>query len=191
MKKFTGILIGLLIMTSANAENIESNTYNPMFGVHDEQMNFSIGAGIDSGQIIPVPARFVPFSLFQFGYSTPNTFFGLPARQTVNVGMTIGYGEKYGWNWDEYSIPMVYVAEDFLLAWGEKWYFGSGAGIGMQAEENERFGTKLLFQFKVFGGYQLSENYNAEAFMIHMSNGSTSLNNHSYAFYGLGITYKF
>ncbi len=190
MKKINSFLIAMMISCAAVADT-EKVQHNPMFGLHDAQFNFSTGIGVDSGQIVPPPAKFVPFSLFQFGYSVPNTFFSLPARQSINVAMTVGYAEKYGWDWPEYSIPMIYVAEDFLLAWGEKWYFGSGAGIGMQAEENERFGTKLLFQFKIFGGYQISENYNIEAFAIHMSNGSTDINNHSYAFYGAGFTYNF
>ena len=63
--------------------------------------------------------------------------------------------------------------------------------VGMQAQQNERLGAKLLFQFKLVGGYHINNNWALELFMHHFSNGNTAPENYSYAFYGLGVTYSF
>lgn len=124
-------------------------------------------------------------------YSQPTTFFRIPARQSLNIGQTIGFGSKYGWRWDQYSIPMVFISEDIVIFSGKKWYYANGAGVGLQAQQNERLGAKLLFQFKMIGGYKLNDRTNIELFMQHFSNANTARENYSYAFYGLGVTYNF
>jgi hypothetical protein len=66
-----------------------------------------------------------------------------------------------------------------------------GLGIGMQGQQNERIGSKLLFGFKLGAGYRITECIALELFMQHYSNGNTAPENNSYAFYGLGMTYSF
>ena len=68
---------------------------------------------------------------------------------------------------------------------------GMGAGAGLQAQENKRLGSKLLFQFKINFGYNFNEKWAMEFFIQHFSNANTAKENHSYAFYGLGITYNY
>lgn len=185
MKK---IALSLLILATATTAMAAEN---PLMGKYENQIAFHLGQGIDSGFLVPPPLRPVPFYMLHFQYSQPTTFFKIPARQSLNIGQTIGFGSKYGWHWDKYSIPMVFISEDVVLLHGRKWYYANGVGVGLQAQQNERLGTKLLFQFKMIGGYKLNDRTNLELFMQHFSNANTARENYSYAFYGLGITYNF
>ncbi len=187
MKK---IAIILAISATANAAHAEAN-WNPFFGTAENQIAANIGQGVNSGIIVPPPTQFVPFNIIHLQYSQPTTFFKLPARQSMNVAQTIGYGKKYGWNWNKFSIPMIFASGDVALFHGDKWYFGPGAGVGLQAQQNDRISTKLLFQFKITGGYRITDNMNMELYIQHFSNANTGEENHSYAFYGAGVTYNF
>lgn len=160
-------------------------------GHYKNQITLNIGQGINSGFIVPPPTQLVPFYLFHLQYSQPTTFFGLPARQSLNIGQTLGFGNKYGWHWHDYTIPMVVLSGDVLLACYQNVYFAGGAGVGLQAQENERLGAKLLFQFKLTGGWHINDKWGLELFMQHFSNANTAPENNSYAFYGIGMTYNF
>ena len=83
------------------------------------------------------------------------------------------------------------LGEDIILAQGKNWFIYSGFSVGFQAQQNERIGSKLLFGFKLGGGYKLSECTNLEIFMQHYSNGNTAPENNSYAFFGAGLAYNF
>lgn len=164
---------------------------NPFMGNHKNQIAFNIGQGVNSGFLIPPPTQLVPFYLTHIQYSQPTTFFKIPARQSINIGQTLGFGQRYGWNWDKYTIPMIFLSEDVAVAHGKRWYFSTGFGVGLQAQQNERIGSKLLFQFKLIGGYRITDNWAIELFMQHFSNANTAIENNSYAFYGLGMAYSF
>ena len=185
MQKF---LYALII--SAAATTAYANT-NPFFDGYKNQVDFNFGYGVNSGFLLPPPTQWVPFVMMQFQYSQPTTFFKLPARQSLNIIQTLGHGKKYGWHWDKYTIPIAMLSQDVILAAGCNWYFYTGLGVGMQAQQNERIGSKLLFGFKLGGGYKLSDRVSAELFVQHFSNGNTAPENNSYGFYGLGLTYNF
>lgn len=185
MKKYLLTFLILFLCTSANAAD------NPFMGRYKNQIALNIGQGVNSGFLIPPPTQLVPFYLTHIQYSQPTTFFKLPARQSINIGQTLGFGKKYGWHWDKYTIPMIFLSEDIALAYGKNWYFSTGIGVGLQAQQNERIGSKLLFQFKLIAGYRINDNWGAEIFMQHFSNANTAIQNNSYAFYGIGMTYSF
>ena len=185
MKKITILLPILMFCGVAYADD------NPFMGKYENQVALNLGWGVDSGIIVPPPARWVPFYFIHAQYSQPTTFFKLPARQSLNIGQTLGFGKKYGWHWDKYTIPMVFASGDAaLLQWRDA-YFSAGAGVGLQAQQNERLGAKLLFQFKLIAGYRATDRIGIEAFVQHFSNANTAEDNHSYAFYGAGLTYSF
>lgn len=185
MTKFAYILLISAITTTATAGN------NTFFSGYDNQVAFNFGYGVNSGFLLPPPTQFVPFNMIQFQYSQPTTFFRLPARQSLGVIQTLGHGKKYGWHWDKYTIPIAILSEDVIFAHGDKWYTFMGLGVGMQAQQNERIGSKLLFGFKLGAGYKISDCIGTEFFVQHFSNGNTAPENNSYAFYGLGLTYSF
>ena len=160
-------------------------------GYYKNQLTLNLGQGVNSGFIVPPPTQLVPFYLVHLQYSTPTTFFSLPARQSVNIAQTIGLGSRYGWHWDKYTIPMAFLSEDIALFKTKSFYFSGGTGVGLQAQQNERLGAKLLFMFKLAAGWHLNEHWGLEVFMHHFSNANTARENYSYAFYGLGTTYNF
>lgn len=164
---------------------------NPFMGDNQNQVALHLGQGVNSGFLIPPPTQLVPFYMIHFQYSQPTTFFKLPARQSINIGQTLGFGKKYGWHWDKYTIPMIFLSEDIALFHGNRWYFATSIGVGLQAQQNERLGAKLLMQFKLFGGYRIDDHWGVEVFMQHFSNANTAPENNSYAFYGAGFTYSF
>ena len=186
MKKIAISFFTLIFATSAALANA-----NPFMGEHNHQIALNAGAGVNSGFIVPPPTQFVPFMFLHFQYSQPTTFFKVPARQSINIGQTLGLGTGYGWDWTEFTIPMIFLSEDIAIAHGKNWYFSTGVGVGLQAQQNERLGAKLLFQFKLAGGYRINDKWGIELFVQHFSNANTAPENNSYAFYGTGFTYSF
>ena len=164
---------------------------NPFMGTYQQQVAFGIGQGFDTGILLPPPVRPVPFYIGTFQYSQPTTFFRVPARRSLNISETVGLHEKNGWKWQDYSIPMIYFTGDIALFRYHRLYAGMGAGVGLQAKQNARIGSKLLFQFKVTFGYNFNKRWAGEFFIQHFSNANTADENNSYAFYGLGFTYNY
>ncbi len=181
----------VLFSQIAAADQIILPERNPFTGTYQNQLAFGLGQGFDTGWLLPPPVRPVPFYIGTFQYSQPTTFFRVPARRSINISQTVGFHERYGWDWPAYTIPMIYVTEDIALFRIKNVYGGMGAGAGLQAKENERLGAKLLFQFKVSLGYNFNKKWAGEFFIQHFSNANTAEENHSYAFYGLGFTYNY
>lgn len=182
------ILPALLLSTIVSASYADTN---PFFNGYDNQITFNLGYGTNHGFLLSPPTQWVPFTMAQIQYSQPTTFFRIPARKSLNVIQTLGFGKKYGWHWDKYTIPIAMLSEDIMLFSNCKWYTFMGIGVGMQAQQNERIGSKFLFGFKLGAGYRISECTSVEAFMQHISNGNTAPENNSYAFYGLGLSFNF
>ena len=191
MKKISLFSIFLLLPMAAMADSCILPEKNPFMGTYQNQIAFGAGQGFDTGILLPPPVRPVPFYIATIQYSQPTTFFRIPARRSLNVSQTIGLHEKYGWKWQDYSIPMVYITEDIALFRYHRIYAGLGAGAGLQAHENERLGAKLIFEFKLTFGYNFNEQWATEFFIQHFSNANTADENNSYAFYGLGFTYNY
>ena len=191
MKKIIAILFALILPNFTMADSCILPEKNPFMGTYQQQIAFGIGQGFDTGILLPPPTRPVPFYIGTIQYSQPTTFFRIPARRSLNVSMTLGLGEKYGWKWQDFTIPMAYATEDIALFRYERLYAGLGAGVGLQAQENKRLGAKLIFEFKVTFGYNFNDKWASELFIQHFSNANTAEENNSYAFYGLGFTYNY
>lgn len=191
MKKTLMLLSLAAFPLSAMADSCILPESNPFMGTYQQQVAFGIGQGFDTGILLPPPVRPVPFYIATFQYSQPTTFFRVPARRSVNISETLGLNRKYGWEWQDYTIPMIYFTEDIALFRYHRIYAGLGAGAGLQAKQNERIGSKLLFEFKLTFGYNFNEKWAMELFIQHFSNANTADENNSYAFYGLGITYNY
>ena len=185
MRKCIPFLLVLSVVCGANAAT------NPFMGDAQNQIAFYIGQGVDNGYIVPLPYHPVPFYIAQVQYSQPATFFRLPARLSMNVAETLGLGKRYGWDWTDFTIPLIMVSGDTALLYGQNWYAGVGSGVGLQAQENARLGAKLLFEFKLFYGYHINDIWSVELYAQHFSNANTAEENHSYAFFGLGVSRNF
>ena len=191
VRKLYPILFASIIPLSAMADSCILPEKNPFMGSYQNQLGFSLGQGFDTGWLLPPPTRPVPFYIGTLTYSQPTSFFRVPARRSLHISETLGFHEKYGWKWQDYTIPMAYLTEDIALFRYHKLYAGIGAGAGLQAQENERLGAKLLFQFKVTFGYNFNKKWAGEFFIQHFSNANTAEENNSYAFYGFGFTYNY
>lgn len=183
-------LLGIIIAFFGSAR---ADDDNPFFGKFKHQMALGAGAGINYGWVLAPMAKFVPFNEFHAQYSVPSDVFYFPARLSLNVSQTMGYGEGYAWDWgdSQYHRQIIYLTKDAALLHGERWLFGTGVGMGFQSHQNDRIGSKLIFTFKWFIGYRFTESFGAEFYFKHFSNGSTTEENNSYAFYGLGMTWNF
>jgi len=195
------IIIGTCLPTLVAATN-------PFFGYEHENMVYGgIGQGLSTGWLLPSTRdELVPFAALHVGYAVPNTVFHLPGRQSLNVVGLIGWGTSVDsrykhpvtgefpifWNWKEIAetAQILYLHQDAALLWGSDWYTGIGVGAGMQRHQNKRIETKLMFSFRIFAGYILTDNWRAEVFFQHFSNGSTGIN-FSYNSIGLGLGYSF
>jgi len=191
MRKTCLLLSLIFLPLSAMADSCILPEENPFMGKYQQQIAFGLGQGFDTGILLPPPVRPVPFYIGSFQYSQPTTFFRVPARRSVNISETLGLAKKYGWDWPDYTIPMIYFTEDIALFRLEKIYAGLGAGAGLQAKQNSRIGSKLIFEFKLTFGYNFNERWATEFFIQHFSNANTADENNSYAFYGLGVTYNY
>ena len=191
MRCFALLLTMMLFPAVSMADSFLLPERNPFMGTYQNQIAFGLGQGFDTGILLPPPVRPVPFYIGTIQYSQPTTFFRVPARRSINISETVGLDKKYGWDWPDYTTPMIYVTEDIALFRHKRIYAGMGAGAGLQANENERLGAKLLFQFKVTFGYNFNQKWAGEFFIQHFSNANTAEQNHSYAFYGLGFTYNY
>ena len=191
MRKLCLFFAILFLPLSTMADSCILPEKNPFMGTYQQQVAFGIGQGFDTGILLPPPVHPVPFYIATFQYSQPTTFFRVPARRSVNISETLGIDRKNGWNWPDYTIPMIYFTEDIALFRYERLYAGMGAGAGLQAKQNERIGSKLIFEFKVTCGYNFNDQWAAEFFIQHFSNANTADENNSYAFYGLGFTYNY
>ena len=190
MKKIL-FLLCLVVPNMAHADSCFLPEKNPFMGTYENQMFYGIGQGFDTGIIVPPPVRPVPFYIGTVRYSQPTTFFRIPARRNLNISMVAGFGKKNGWDWADYTTPMAYLTEDIALFRYNDLYMGMGAGAGLQARENERLGAKLVFEFKVTVGYNITKKLATEFFIQHFSNANTADENNSYAFYGIGLTHNF
>ncbi len=198
MRKITVFFLTMLLIANAGAADMPKN---PIFGERQNQIILNIGQGVNNFGLIPVPEMFVPFNMIQLTYSQPVTVFRLPARQNFSAIQTIGYGSKYQytdyngtfeWNWSDYATQIAMISWDVIFLHTERWYFGVGAGVAIQGQQNDREGTKFLLPFKLFTGYRITDGWNIELFTQHFSNGDTGGSaNYSYNFIGLGVGYNF
>lgn len=180
-----------LFPISVMADSLVFPRKDPFMGTYQQQISFGLGQGFDTGILLPPPIHPVPFYVATIQYSQPTTFFRVPARRSLNISQTIGLYSQRGWDWQDYTIPMFYITEDIALFRYNKLYSGLGAGVGLQAQQNDRIGSKLLFQFKLTLGYNFSNKWATELFIQHFSNANTADENNSYAFYGLAFTYNY
>ena len=191
MKTKLLFLLPIILPNIALADDWFLPERNPFTGTYQNQMFYGIGQGFDTGILLPPPVRPVPFYIGTITYSQPTTFFRIPARRSLNISETLGLGSKNGWDWTDYTIPIGYATEDIALFRYKRLYMGLGAGVGLQVKDNKRLGAKLLFQFKVTIGVNITQEWATELFIQHFSNANTAEDNHSYAFYGLGLTHNF
>lgn len=160
-------------------------------GNWQNQAALRLGWGSAASEMVPNFGRMVPFGVVLLDYSQPAAIFRLPARMNFHLGYTVGWGEKYGENWRDYSWPQTGISLDAsLISWG-RFYGGTGVGAFMKWQVDARQDSRFMFMTRAFIGYRATDRFSGEAFIKHYSDGNLTPINGAYNFVGLGITAGF
>lgn len=163
---------------------------NVMFGDKINSMTFYLAQSVDSGTLFkliqPGLWDFAPQTFAMLQYSQPITFFRLDSRLNLNVAQNFGYKSSSG-----LSFFAMGISVDTALLQYDGWYFGLGIGPYMRDNRDRWVESRLVFGEKVFIGKNINENWHAELFTIHFSNGNFTPANEGFNFAGLSVGYKF
>jgi len=183
MKKY---IVPLCIMTAPVAAFA-----NPMFGPGDTNaITIYTGQGTGPGSlgklINPFDWDILPQTMIMAQYSQPMTLFRLPARQNFNVVQNFGYNSSRG-----LSFLGIGISWDIAPISWRGFYIGAGIGPYMRDSHDRYVSSRLVFGEKVFIGKNISENWRAEFFTMHFSNGDFTEINRGFNFTGIAVGYSF
>ena len=184
MKKIAISLCAIFTVAPAVAE------YNVFFGEKDNSIMLygaqSAGSGTLLKLIQPGIWDINPQTFLMAQYSQPMTLFRLDSRLNLNIGQNIAYNSSHG-----LSFTGIGISIDTAILQYDGWYFGFGIGPFMRNNMDHWVESRLVFKEKVFIGKNFGNNWNAEIFTVHFSNGNFTPVNEGFNFFGIGIGYKF
>jgi len=184
MKKIIIALCLIGALTPAFAEK------NIMFGDKINSIAIygaqSTGSGTLLKLLYPGIWDISPQTFFMAQYSQPMKFFRLDSRLNLNVGQNFGYKSSSG-----LSFFGVGISIDTALLQYKDWYMGIGIGPFMRDYMDDWVESRLVFKEKFFIGKNFSDNWFAEIFTVHFSNGNFTNKNEGFNFAGISIGYKF
>jgi len=164
---------------------------NVMFG--DNKINAftlytaqSVGSGSLLKLVQPGIWDFSPQTFVMLQYSQPIQFFRLDSRLNLNIGQNFAYQSSRG-----LSFTGIGISVDTALLQYDGWYMGIGIGPFMRNNMDYWVESRLVFGEKFFIGKNISNNWHAEIFTIHFSNGNFTPKNEGFNFAGLSIGYSF
>lgn len=184
MKKYVLIfcLIGLIHPTFAES--------NIMFGDKINSITLYAAQGTNHGSLLkliqPGIWDITPQTLLLAQYSQPMQFFRLDSRLNLNLVQNFAYNSSKG-----LSFSGIGISIDTALLQYNKWYLGIGIGPYMRDNMDRWVDSRLVFGEKVFIGKNISDNWHAEFYTIHFSNGNLTPVNKGFNFAGFGIGYRF
>jgi hypothetical protein len=184
MKKTIAAFLMIFNMAAAAAGN-------PMFGAsHDNSVSIYIAQGTGAGTLFklvqPGLWNFEPMTLFMAQYSQPITIFRLPARQNLHFVQNVGYKSDKGLSFVAAGISL----DAALINW-RGFYAGIGLGPYMRDVHDRRVSSRLVFGEKFFIGKNLGDQWRAELFTLHFSNGNFTPINYGYNYAGLAVSRSF
>lgn len=164
---------------------------NPMFAENTENsIALYIGQGTGSGTLFklvdPVLWNFESMTNLMLQYSQPMEIFRLPSRMNFNLVQNFGYHNTKG-----LSFTAIGVSWDVAIINWRGFYLGLGVGPYMRDSKDRYVESRLVFGEKFFIGKNISDNWRAEIFTLHFSNGDFTETNHGFNFAGLAINYSF
>jgi len=184
MKKYLIPVAATILMTPAVADT------NIMFGDKINSITIYGAQGVGSGSLLkliqPGLWDFNPQTLLLAQYSQPMKFFRLDSRLNLNVIQNFAYKSSSGLTFFGMGISI-----DTALLQYDDWYMGIGIGPYMRDNMDYWVESRLVFGEKVFIGKNFANNWHAELFTIHFSNGNFTPRNEGFNFAGFGVGYKF
>lgn len=164
---------------------------NPMFAENTENsIALYIGQGTGSGTLFklvdPILWSFESMTNLMLQYSQPMDIFRLPSRMNFNIVQNFGYHNTEG-----LSFTAIGVSWDVAIINWRGFYVGFGVGPYMRDSKDRYVESRLVFGEKFFIGKNISDNWRAEIFTLHFSNGDFTETNHGFNFAGLAVSYSF
>ena len=164
---------------------------NPMFAENTKNsIALYIGQGTGSGTLFklvdPVLWNFESMTNLMLQYSQPMEIFRLPSRMNFNLVQNFGYHNTKG-----LSFTAIGVSWDVAIINWRGFYLGLGVGPHMRDSKDRYVESRLVVGEKFFIGKNISDNWRAEIFTLHFSNGDFTETNHGFNFAGLAINYSF
>ena len=184
MKKYLISLISALFIMPVMADT------NVMFGDKINSITLYAAQSVGSGSLLkliqPGLWDFNPQTFIMAQYSQPIQFFRLDSRLNLDVVQNFAYKSSHGLDFFGLGISV-----DTALLQYVGWYMGIGIGPYMRNNMDRWVESRLVFGEKVFIGKNISNNWHAELFTIHFSNGNFTQKNEGFNFAGLGVGYRF
>ena len=184
MKK---ILIGLFSLFISSVTFADTNV---MFGEKNNSFTLytaqSTGSGSLSNLVYICYYEISPQTFFLLKYRQPIQFVRLDSRLNLNIGQNLARQSSRG-----LSFFGIGISIDTALLQYDGWYFGIGIGPFMRDYMDDWVASRLVFEEKVFLGKNFGENWHAELFTVHFSNGNFTEPNEGFNFFGVGIGYRF
>ena len=176
----------LIILTSVIALTFVAKTAfaydndtNILFG--DAKHQISVHGGVS------LRHQFENLYMFEIQYSQANTFFGLDARQNLELITARGFG-----NAQKYSQDIILgISEDAIVFHTQRFYIGATLGAYIKSQKTDRISSKFTFGQKFFIGLKFLQNSAVELYVRHFSNGSLTELNSGQNFMGLSYTINF
>ena len=184
MKKFLVSFLSLCAVGSAIADT------NVMFGDKINSLTLYTAQSTGSGSLLkliqPGIWDFNPQTFLLLQYSQPIKFFRLDSRLNLDIGQNFAYRSSRG-----LSFMGIGISVDTALLQYDGWYMGIGIGPFMRNNMDYWVESRLVFGEKFFIGKNISDNWHAEIFTIHFSNGNFTTRNEGFNFAGMSIGYRF
>lgn len=184
MKKYIATLCFIFSVCPAFAET------NILFGDKINSLTLYAAQSTGSGTLLkliqPGIWDFSPQTLLMVQYSQPMQFFRLDSRLNLNVVQNIAYNSSHGLSFFGMGISI-----DTAILQYHDWYMGIGIGPYMRDKMDRWVDSRLVFGEKFFIGKNINENWHAEFFTIHFSNGNFTDPNLGFNFTGFSVGYKF
>ena len=141
----------------------------------------------DVGKLVwPFKWDISPQTLIMLSYAQPMEIMRLPARMNVTLMQNIAYESNKG-----LSFIGIGASWDVSLFQYNGFYFGIGIGPYYRDNHDRWVSSRFIFGEKVFIGKQIDQNWRAELFTQHFSNGDLTPVNHGFNFIGIGANYSF
>lgn len=185
MKKYA-VCLFLLSVIAPNTVHA-----NVMFG-DDTQNSITLYAAQGTGPgtlfklIQPGLWDISPMTMVMLQYSQPMEIMRLPARMNVSAVQNFGYESSHG-----LSFFAAGVSWDVAVPLWCGFYAGIGIGPYMRDSHDRYVSSRLVFGEKVFIGKNITDQWRAELFTLHFSNGDFTETNRGFNYVGMGINYSF
>ena len=173
------LVLSICVLIFAIMQSHAGGTSNILFDDAEHQISVHGGVSLRS--------KLENLYLFEIQYSQANTFFGLDARQNIELITARGFGDARKYSQD----IILGISEDAIIFHTDRLYLGAQLGAYIKSQTTDRISSKFTFGQKLFIGIKFLKNSAIELFVRHFSNGTLTEQNSGQNFMGLSYTINF